>query len=233
LKLPQPLIHGRLIRRYKRFLADVDIDGVGETTVHCPNPGALMGLKAEGSEVWLTPTATKLPYRWLLTRADGALVGIDTNLPNKLAWEALSEGRIPELTGYASMRREVAYGRNSRIDILLEDAARGAAYVEVKNVHLHREAGLAEFPDCVTLRGAKHLDEMADMVRAGHRAVMLYIVQRGDCDSLSLAEDLDPGYAAAFDRALKAGVEALCYACDVTLEAIDVRRRLAFPRALD
>jgi sugar fermentation stimulation protein A len=221
-RFPVPLVPARLIRRYKRFLADVEIAGRPPVTAHCPNPGSMLGLAAPGAEIWLAPTRTKLPFRWELVRADGGLVGINTGHPNALVAEAIAAARLPELAGYAGVRREVRYGENSRIDLLLEAPERPPCYVEIKNVHLRRHGAAAEFPDCVTARGAKHLGELAAMVGAGARAVMVYLVQRGDCDHFSLAADLDPAYAAAFGRARAAGVEAVCYACDISPEGIEV-----------
>lgn len=236
MRFPSPLIRGVLIRRYKRFLADVDLDGAGVVTVHCPNPGAMMGLDTPGSEVWVSKSsnpARKLAHTLELVRVspglDG-LVGINTGHPNRIAEESIIAGLIPELAGYAHLRREVKYGRNSRIDLLLEDSHRPPVYVEVKNVHLRRPdrfgGGAAEFPDSVTVRGAKHLSELSDMVRQGYRAVMLYLVQRADCDHFRIAEDIDPVYATALDRARDAGVEVLCYACAVSVETIELDRPL-------
>ena len=226
---PAPLLTGRLIRRYKRFLADVDLDGGGVETVHVPNSGAMTGLDAPGSPVWLSRSekpGRKYPLTLELIRADGALVGINTGHPNRIVAEAIAAGRISELAGYERVRREVRYGRASRVDILLEGAGRPPCYVEVKNVHLMREPGFAEFPDCPTARGARHLEELAAMVGAGCRAVMLYLVQRGDCHSFGIAADLDPVYAGGLTRARAAGVEAYCYACALTPETIDIDRPL-------
>jgi sugar fermentation stimulation protein A len=224
----QTLISGRLVRRYKRFLADVILDGDGsEITAHCANPGSMLGLNAPGSRVYLSRSdnpARKLPLSWELIEADGVLVGISTAHPNRLVEEAILAGSVPGLSGYPQLRREVKYGVNSRIDILLEAPDRPRCYVEVKNVHLMRQPGLAEFPDSVTARGAKHLRELSDMVREDHRAVMVYLVQRPDCDRLAMASDIDPAYAEALVEARAAGVEVIAIGCSVTPEAIWVNR---------
>lgn len=231
---PSPLVRATLLRRYKRFLADVRLEDGTELTVHVANPGAMMGLNAPGSEVWLSPARNpqrKLPYTLELVRA-GGLVGVNTGWPNALAEEAIRGGLIPELAGYPSLRREVRYGKNSRIDILLEGGGRPPCLVEVKNVHLRRgENTVAEFPDCVTARGAKHLVELQGMVKEGHRAVMLYVVQREDCDRFRLAADLDPVYAAGFAAARAGGVEALCYSCKVGPEVLELAGPLPIEEA--
>ncbi len=235
---PEPLVEGVLIRRYKRFLADIELDG--ETILaHCANPGAMTGLDAPGSRVWLSANRNpkaKLDWRWELVCADGVMVGINTAHPNTIVAGALAQGQVGELAGYADIRREVRYGAKSRVDFLLEDDKRPPCYLEVKNVHLKRNdipgsgpgdnPGVAEFPDAVTKRGARHLEELAAMVQEGARSVMLYLVQRGDCDSFRLAADIDPVYAETFKRAQDAGVEAFCYDCRVTTEGIEVSRAL-------
>ena len=222
MRFPDPLIKGRLVKRYKRFLSDIALDGGETVTAHCANPGSMLGLDAPGSEVWLSPArnpARKLRFSWELIRVDGSLVGINTALPNVIVTEAVEGGQIPELAGYDSLRREVRYGENSRIDLLLGERGRPPCYVEVKNVHLKRN-GLAEFPDSVTARGTKHLREMTTMVADGCRAVMVYLVQRSDCAGFAIAGDIDPTYAAALDSARAGGVEALCYCCKLTTESI-------------
>lgn len=235
MKFATPLIRGRLIRRYKRFLADVMLDDGREVTATCPNTGSMLGLTAPGSIVWLSvsdsPTR-KYPHTWEMVEADlGAgpgLVGINTNHPNRIVAEAITANAIPELSGYTTLRREVKYGVSSRIDILLEDPSKPLCYVEIKNVHLSRKLGLAEFPDSVTERGVKHLVELSAMVAAGHRAVMLYLVQRADAERFAFARDIDPRYVAAFEAARVAGVEALVYACEITPESIEIVRPVPF-----
>ncbi len=229
MQFPDPLVRGTLIQRYKRFLSDIEMEDGETVTAHVANPGSMIGLAEPGSEVWLSPNRNpkaKLDWRWELVTVGGHLVGVNTSHPNKLVEEAIARDGIAELTGYDTLRREVKYGQNSRIDILLEDAAKPDCYVEIKNVNLKRaqpgRETAAEFPDAVTKRGAKHLIELSDMVADGHRAVMLYLVQRGDCDHLRIAADIDSGYAEALDAATKAGVEAFCYACDMRKDGIDV-----------
>jgi sugar fermentation stimulation protein A len=227
MRFPAPLIPATLVRRYKRFLADVVLPGGEEITVHVANPGAMTGLAAPGARVWLSRSdrpGRKLVHSWELVEVDFGggpeLVGVNTAHPNALVAEALAAGLIPELAGYATVRREVKYGRSSRIDLLLADPARPACYVEVKNVHLMRTPGLAEFPDSVTARGAKHLDELAAVVAAGYRAVMLFLIQIGSAEKLALARDIDPRYGAAFDRARAMGVEATAYKCALSGEGV-------------
>ena len=217
---PSPLLRGRLVQRYKRFLADVTLDSGETVTATCPNTGSMKGLTTPGSTVWLSTSDSptrKYKHTWEMIENDAGsgptLVGINTAHPNRILTEAIENGRIAALKGYASLKREQKYGRNSRIDILLEDEAKGTAYVEIKNVHLMRKKSLAEFPDSVTERGAKHLGELADMVRDGKRAVMVFLIQRADATKLSLARDIDPAYGAAFDAATAAGVEAIAVRC--------------------
>jgi sugar fermentation stimulation protein A len=229
MRFPSPLIPATLIRRYKRFLADVTLASGEEITVHVANPGSMIGLAAPGSRVWLSKSARatrKLPYSWELVEVDfgrgSELVGVNTGHPNLLMGEALAGNAIPDLANYTSVRREVKYGKNSRIDFLLERPGTPPCYLEIKNVHLMRHAGLAEFPDCVTARGAKHLDELAAMAAAGARAMMLFVIQIGSAERFSLARDIDPGYGAAFDRARKMGVGAAAWTCAISRESIEI-----------
>lgn len=223
MKFPRPLIEARLIRRYKRFLADVTLIGGERITASVPNTGSMLGLTAPGARVFLSQSQDgkrKYSHRLEIVEADGTLVGINTGLPNRLAEEAIAGGLIADLADYPLVRREQRYGERSRIDLLLEAPGRPPAYVEVKNVHFRRHPGLAEFPDTVTERGTRHLEELARMCRAGHRAVMIYLIQRGDCRRFALCGDLDPAYAAAFAAARSQGVEAYAVRCHISPEAI-------------
>ncbi len=222
------LTAGTLIRRYKRFLADVALADGTVVTAHCPNPGRMLGLNAPGLRVWLraAPPGRSLAYGLELVEADGTLVGINTAMPNRLVREALADGRLATFTGYSGVRSEVRYGsENSRIDLLLEDARRGRCWVEVNNVHW-RVGEDARFPDAVTTRGAKHLRELRAQVAIGDRGALVYVVQRDDCAALKLARDIDPHYAEACVVAAAAGVEIVAYACRVALDGIELSRPL-------
>lgn len=229
MRLPQPMARGRLAFRYKRFFADVVLDGGGALTAHCPNPGAMLGLNTPGLPVWLSQADSdkrKLAWTLELVEADGGLVGVNTMNPNRLVAEALACGSIPELAGYAVHKREVKFGAASRVDFRLEGPGRSDCYLEVKNVHLRRTGTLAEFPDCVAARSSKHLKELAAMVAEGHRAVQLFVIQRTDCDRFAACAELDPAYAAGLLAAAKAGVEVLCYGCDISPEEVRIARRI-------
>jgi len=226
MRFTNSLVKGKLIQRYKRFLADVELEDGSIVTAHCANSGSMLGLKDPGNEVYLSPaTSGKLKYRWELVDVNGTLVGINTFHPNKLAEEALVNKLIPELAHYESIRREVKYGENSRIDLLLEGPNLPPCYLEVKNVNTRRHIH-AEFPDAVTSRGAKHLRELTTMVEQGARAAMLYVVQRTDCNTFTLAQDIDPTYASEAKLAFAAGVEKYCYQCHISLEEIKLARPL-------
>jgi sugar fermentation stimulation protein A len=228
MRFETPLVPATLIRRYKRFLADVRFADGAEAVAHCANSGSMMGLARPGARVWLsanTNPKAKLAWRWELEEAEGgALVGINTSRPNAIVAEAIAAGAVPALAGYESLRREVAYGVNSRIDVLLERPT-GRCFVEVKNVTLKRR-DRAEFPDAVTARGAKHLHELINEVKAGHRAVMLFLVNRGDCASFAPAADIDPAYAQALRDATAAGVQCLAYGCNVSPAGISLANPL-------
>ncbi|PCJ58209.1 MAG: DNA/RNA nuclease SfsA [Rhodospirillaceae bacterium] len=225
-----PLIRGTLLERYKRFLSTIALEDGTHVTAHCPNPGSMMGLLPVGGEVWLSPAQNpkrKLHYTWELVRIGKTLVGINAAYANRIVEEKLVAGEIPQLAGYDTVRREVRYGQNSRIDFLLEKTGQPSCYVEVKSVTL-RLGNSAAFPDSVTVRGAKHLAELAKVVQAGKRGVMLYLVQRGDCADFVLAGEIDPAYAAAMKTARAAGVEMLCFSCKMSVDAIELDRPLPF-----
>lgn len=226
MRFQTPLVPARLIRRYKRFLADCTLEDGREVTAHCANPGSMMGLAEPGMKIWLEPNddpRKKLKYGWrLVDHENGHFTGVDTSVPNRALRAALEGGQIPELARYETVRPEVKYGQSSRIDFLLSQPGLPDTYVEVKSVTLCRREGLAEFPDSVTARGAKHLAELSDMVRDGHRAVMLYLVQRTDCTSFDLARDIDPSYGKAFDDAYQEGVEILCYGTKITPKGVEL-----------
>lgn len=222
MKFPTPLLQGRLIRRYKRFLSDIELDSGERVTAHVANPGAMTGLAEPGMEVWLSRSDNpkrKLAFSWELVRVGRHLVGVNASLPNRLVEEALGLGTVKELAEYGSLRREVRHGRNSRIDFLLREKDLPDCWLEVKNVHLKRGT-LAEFPDSVTDRGTKHLLELSDAVANGSRAVMLYVVQRMDCKTFSIAQDIDPVYGAALTEAKRKGVETLCYVCKIRRDGV-------------
>ncbi len=223
MRFATPLVPARLIRRYKRFLADVTLPDGTETTAHCANPGSMLGLAEPGMRIWLEPNddpRKKLKFGWrLVEHATGHFTGVDTGAANRVVAEALVAGQIPGLH-YPTIRAEVPYGDRSRVDFLLRGPGQPHCYVEVKSITLSRHPGLAEFPDCVTARGARQLNDLSTMVVQGHRAVMLYLIQRTDCTAMTLAADLDPAYAAAFAKGRATGVEALCYDTVITPQAI-------------
>jgi sugar fermentation stimulation protein A len=232
MRFSAPLLEGRLVQRYKRFLADIDLATGERVTAHCANPGAMLGLVAPGARVLLSRSTNplrKLAYSWEVVEAslDGVpqLVGINTSRPNVLVAEALKAGLIEPVAGYARVRPEVKYGRNSRVDFLLESDGRPPCYLEVKNVHFMRRPGLAEFPDCIAARSAKHLTELSAMVAAGARAVLVYVIQM-QAERFDVARDIDPAYDAAFAAALAAGVESYAFVCRVTAEEIAIARQV-------
>ncbi|PHR59242.1 MAG: DNA/RNA nuclease SfsA [Robiginitomaculum sp.] len=229
MKYDPPLLPGVLLKRYKRFLADIEMPDGTVITAHCANPGSMLGLAAPSNAVLLSDSQNpkrKLQMTLELIDLGTSWVGVNTHLANKLAEEAIRAGKILELTGYAHIRREVKYGKNSRIDFLLEEEGRPPCFVEVKSVTLSRTEGLAEFPDSVTKRGAKHLDELSDQVRAGARAVQLYVVQRSDCREVRPAQDIDPEYASKLTQANQAGVEVMAQVCHITPEEIRINHAI-------
>lgn len=227
--LPQPMARGVIVQRYKRFFVDMVLDDGRAITAHVPNPGAMLGLKDPGLAAWVSWSGDpkrKLPWTLQLVEADGDLVGVNTMNPNKLVAEALAADTIPELSGYAVIRPEVKYSEASRVDFLLTHPERPPCWLEVKNCHYRRDGTLAEFPDCVAARSAKHLKDLAAEVAKGARAVQLFVIQRTDCDSFAACDDLDPVYAKGLDEAAAAGVEVLCYRCDISPTEVRISRRI-------
>ncbi len=228
MKFTTNLTEGRLIKRYKRFLADIELTDGRFVTVHVPNTGSMKGCCESGSRVWLSRSGNpkrKYPLTWeMVETGSGVLVGINTGLSNFLVKEGIERETISELQGYSKIRTEVRYGNeNSRIDLLLENDQQQRCYVEVKNVTL-AECGVAYFPDAVTTRGSKHLRELTEMVRAGHRAVIFFCIQREDVDSLQSADDIDPVYGETLRSALSVGVEAYAYAATLNTGEIVLSR---------
>ena len=228
MRFASPLIEGHLIRRYKRFLADVALADGSVVTAHCANPGAMLGLNAEGFRVLLsrsTNPARKLGFSWELVEADlpGGLqwVGINTARPNALVAEAFREGRLTPLAGYETLRPEVAYGKASRVDFLASGGGLPPCHVEVKNCHLMRRASLAEFPDCKAARSARHMEELAQVVVEGGRAMLIVVIQMR-ADAFDVARDIDPTFDRALRAALAAGVEAHAYTCAVGPEGVAI-----------
>ena len=223
MQIELPTLEARLLRRYKRFLADVRLADGEVVTVHCPNPGSLLGCLPEEGRVVLRDSQDprrKLRYTFQTVEVDGTWVNVDTSLPNRLVAEAIEAGRIPELAGYDELRREVPYGESSRIDLLLERPGE-RCYVEVKSTTLV-EGERALFPDAVTVRGKKHLEELGRMVAEGHRAVMFFLVSRGDVTSFAPADEIDPAYGETLREVVAAGVEALAYATRVTPQSFEI-----------
>ena len=225
----EKLIHGKLIKRYKRFLADIILDDGEEITAHVPNSGAMTSCIEENCDVWLTfhdNPKRKLKYTLELTKNDENLICTNTNVANKIAIEAIKNGLISELQGYDLLKPEQKYGQNSRIDILLENEKQ-KCFVEVKSVSLKIDDYLA-FPDSVTSRGTKHLNELYDMVKEGHRAVMLYVIQRTDTLPFRLACEIDKKYCEAFNEVTNKGVEVLVYQSSIDLQAISIDKKILF-----
>ena len=230
MKFARTLVEGRLIRRYKRFLADIQLDGAGVVTAACPNTGSLMGCCEAGSRVWLSESdraTRKYRHTWELVQVGEVLVGINTGLPNALVAEAIRDGTIRELAGYSNVRREVAYGDEaSRVDIVLEGGRRKPCYVEVKNVTAAASRGVALFPDCVSERGSRHLRELMRLKAQGMRPVQVFCVQRGDVREVRPADGIDFEYGRTLREAMAAGVEVLAYRAEVTPDEIRLAERI-------
>lgn len=226
---PYPLLEAALIKRYKRFLADIQLPSGEVITVHCPNSGSMKTCAEPGWPIMFSDSRNperKYRYTWEMVHNGECWIGINTHLANKIVVDGVEQGLIPELRGYPSLRTEVKYGRNSRIDILLENNDR-KCYVEVKNVTL-AEDGIFKFPDAVTVRGQKHLAELMAMIDAGHRAVMVYLIQRSDGRCFQPAAEIDPVYARRLREAYEHGVEILPYRAVVSPDGIWIAEKLSF-----
>ncbi len=224
---PEPRVEARFLGRRKRFLADMELADGSRVVAHCPNTGSMRGCLYPGHRALLWDSrnpARKLRHTWKAIEGDGVWIGIDTGIPNRLAEGAVASGALPQLAGFSSVRREVPFGENSRADLLLE-GPHGRCWVEVKNVTLV-EDGAARFPDAVTARGLKHLEELRRAVGDGDRAAMLYVVQRADGRRFETAGDIDPAYAAGLRRALADGVEAYALGCRVDPSGVTASRLL-------
>lgn len=227
-----PLIGATLVRRYKRFLADVTLDDGREVTAHVANPGSMMGMADAGTRVWLEPNddpKRKLKFSWKVSETtDDHFICVDTSMANKVIGAALATQDIQEMAKYQTIQSEVKYSKNSRVDFLCSQDGLPDVYLEVKSVTLSRQVGLAEFPDSVTKRGAKHMDDLGQMVDAGHRAILLYLINRTDCQKFDLARDIDPIYDQACKIAIERGVELLCYSADIDENQISLGARIEF-----
>ena len=227
MKFEEELLPGRLVKRYKRFLADVELDDGRIITAHCANSGSMEGCQRAGSRVYLSRQDNpkrKLKFTWEMVRVGRAWVGINTGHPNRIVYEAIERGTIPELSGYHEMRREVKYGENSRIDVWLRGTDH-TCFVEVKNVTLAR-GQIAMFPDAVTERGTKHLRELINQVGQGNRSVMFHFVQRSDCSIFRPEDSVDPVYGSTLREAYREGVEILVYEATVSPQQIQIKRAL-------
>ncbi len=228
---PTPLTQGLLLRRYKRFLADVELPGGEVVVAHCPNTGSMKSCLEEGAPVWLSRSTNpkrKLAWTWEVAVVGGVPILVNTARPNAVVREAVASGRVPSVVGYGSLRSEVRYGtQNSRIDLFLSDGPRPDCYLEVKNVTLAVGGGEGAFPDAVSKRGTKHLEELAEMVSRGHRGLLFFLVSRGDVERVRPADEIDPVYGETLRRVVAAGVEVEAWRAEVSLDGVRVSKRLA------
>jgi sugar fermentation stimulation protein A len=228
MRFEQPLIEGTLLRRHKRFLADVKLNNGDEITVHCANPGSMMGCSEPGSKVLISQTVDprrKFKHQLEIIYAGRTPVGIHTGRPVTVVGEAIMEARIPELAGYAQLRRDAKYGRDNRIDLLLEGNGLRNCYIEVINVTL-ADDNVAYYPDVVMPEGPAHLDELTDLVREGNRAMLFFVAQRADVTKFRPADHLDPEFSQALRDAIARGVEPMCWRSRVTRKGIELDEQM-------
>ena len=231
MKFSNKLVKAKFIKRYKRFFSEHILEDGTTVIAHCANTGAMKGLNKEGITSWLLKNDNpkrKLKWSWELCQINKTYIGINTHNPNRIIEEALKNKTINQLKDYSSFKREVKYGENSKIDFLLNHSKNRDCYLEIKNVHLSRKNKLAEFPDSVTERGKKHMTELAKIKQKGYRAVILYLIQRNDCDKFGIAKDIDSEYYIEFCKAIKIGVEVICVDTILNQNEIKIGKQLKF-----
>ena len=229
MKFNETLIAGEFIKRYKRFFVDVKI-GNEEVVAHCPNTGSMMGLLKKGNKVWLTKSDNpkrKLKYTLQIIKNQSAKVGINTHISNKITLDALKNSIIEKFKNLETIKPEVNFGSNTRFDFLITEGTK-KSFIEVKNVTLSRKKGVAEFPDAVTLRGLKHIQELLKANQKGYEIYLLYIIQRDDCNTFELAKDIDPKYCELLVKAVKKNLNVLCYDCKFSSKGIKLNRKINF-----
>ena len=229
MKFKERLLQGTLIKRYKRFFADIKYKNE-VITAHCPNSGSMMGLLDSGNKVWFSISNNpnrKLKYTLEIMEVEKKMVGINTQLANKIILEALNKKKIKNLIKFNNIKTESKFSDNTRFDFFLSNN-KEKCFLEVKNVTLLREKKIAEFPDAITSRGTKHLEELCNAKKMGYQSYILYLIQRDDCDSFKIAEDIDEKYKIAFSKALKSGVKILCYDCKLNNEEIKLNKQINY-----
>ncbi len=223
------LISGELIKRYKRFFVDVKIDNK-TVTAHCPNTGSMMGLLEKGNKVWLSKSDNpkrKLKYTLQVIESNGSKVGVNTHLTNKIALDAIYKSKIQNFKNYDFIKQEIKFGNNTRFDLLLTKKNK-KIFIEVKNVTLSRQKGIAEFPDAITSRGQKHIHELLNANKKGYKIYLLFVIQRDDCNKLKIAKDIDPKYCELLTKAVKKNLNILCYDCKFSTKGIKLNRKIKF-----
>jgi len=231
MQFKERLLQGTLIKRYKRFLVDIKYQNK-TITVHCPNSGSMMGLLKPGNKVWFSQSNNpkrKLKYTLQIIEVDNKKVGINTHLTNKIIMESLEEKKINFLSKFINIKSEVKFSNNTRFDFLLTNN-KEKCFLEVKNVTLMRQKGIAEFPDAVTSRGTKHLNELINAKKKGYQSFILYLIQRDDCRSFKIADDIDHEYKIAFEKAKNNGVKILCYNCKLNNEEILLNKKIDYEK---
>ena len=229
MKFKERLLQGTLIKRYKRFFVDINYKGK-TITAHCPNPGSMMGLLNKNNRVWFSKVDDinrKLKYTLQVIEDGKSMVGVNTLLTNKIVLAALNQKKIKNLTKFNNINPEVKFSDNTRFDFLVFNSNK-KCFLEVKNVTLVRNSKVAEFPDSITSRGTKHLNELCHAKKKGYETYILYLIQREDCNSFKIAEDIDKKYKVAFSKALKSGVRVLCYDCKLNNEEIKLNNQINY-----